>query len=373
MLTPLDDQLLHQTADTFDHAASSDPRFYDRHWFAIYNPRGSGAIQFTMGAYKNMNVLDAGCVVIRGDRQYNLRASRTLRPNFETICSPLALEMRRPLEAFDLIISQGPHGVHGQLEWRAVMLPEEEPRHFIRSRGRVTEDYCRFNQIGVCRGTLTVDGEQLVVDDWWACRDHSWGVRPRMGIREPVTGPAQSLDKAGFLMAFLFFSTTTLAGHVQIMERGENRFYQSGLMRERNLEAAEILADNVEIDLNLVPGTRRFQTVELNVQTTLGNEISLHCEARGPAIVMRGLGYSGGYRDRQGLGAWRGDHVVEYEVWGVGHAADVIDEDAKIHRPWHRLQPVFVRAAGGGYDSEGFGSITMLASGKLVKYGLLND
>jgi len=36
MLTPLDDTLWHQLPTTFDHVWTSDPRFFDRYWFAIY-------------------------------------------------------------------------------------------------------------------------------------------------------------------------------------------------------------------------------------------------------------------------------------------------------------------------------------------------
>lgn len=63
MLTSLDDSLWHQLPTTFDHAGTSDPRFFDRYWFAAYAADGSAAVQVTMGAYRNMNVLDGGAVV----------------------------------------------------------------------------------------------------------------------------------------------------------------------------------------------------------------------------------------------------------------------------------------------------------------------
>ena len=49
MLTPLDDSLWHQIPSTFDHVGTSDPRFFDRYWFAVYEPSGSAALQFTLG------------------------------------------------------------------------------------------------------------------------------------------------------------------------------------------------------------------------------------------------------------------------------------------------------------------------------------
>ena len=50
MLTKLDDTLWHQLPTTFDHVWTSDPRFYDRYWFAIHSPDGRMAIHITMGA-----------------------------------------------------------------------------------------------------------------------------------------------------------------------------------------------------------------------------------------------------------------------------------------------------------------------------------
>ena len=38
MLTKLDDTLWHQLPTTFDHVGTSDPRFFDRYWFAVYDP-----------------------------------------------------------------------------------------------------------------------------------------------------------------------------------------------------------------------------------------------------------------------------------------------------------------------------------------------
>jgi hypothetical protein len=44
MLTPLDDTLCHQLPTTFDHVWTSDPRWFDRYWFAIYSQEGNVAI-----------------------------------------------------------------------------------------------------------------------------------------------------------------------------------------------------------------------------------------------------------------------------------------------------------------------------------------
>ena len=91
MLVPLDDSPWHQIPTTFDHVGTSDVRFFDRLWFAASAPDGSGTLQFTIGVYQNMNVIDGGIVVIRNGRQHNVRVSRQLRPTYDTCCGPLRI------------------------------------------------------------------------------------------------------------------------------------------------------------------------------------------------------------------------------------------------------------------------------------------
>lgn len=374
MLSDMDDTLWHQLPTTFDHVHTSDPRFYDRFWFAAYERSGKGALQVTIGAYNNMNVMDAGAVLIHEGRQYNLRTSRSLRPLFAPVCEPVRVDVVKPLETFDLIVDPGEQPFHGELRWEAALPPEEEQPHFERLRGRIHQNYARFNQVGSVHGSLVLGGERIEIEDWWACRDHSWGVRPRMGVPEPVTGPKTSLKNRGYIMVFLFFSSDTLAGHINIAERGDEREYVTATLRDiRSGEAMDIEVADVSFQLDLFPGTRRFRTVRLEVTLGDGRVLHLESEASGPSIAMPGLGYSGGFRDGRGLGVWRGDHHVEFETWDVSDPADVVDEHGNVSRPWHRIQPVAVRVSGSGFDGQGTGSMTAVPSGNLPQYGLPID
>src|SRR5207244_7202179 len=105
MLTTLDDSPWHQLPTTFDHVGTSDPRFCDRLWFAASDRVGAGALQFTMGVYQNMNVVDGGVVAIADGRQHNLRVSRSLRPRYESNCGPLAIEVREPMKRIGLAVA----------------------------------------------------------------------------------------------------------------------------------------------------------------------------------------------------------------------------------------------------------------------------
>ncbi|WP_419918838.1 hypothetical protein [Candidatus Poriferisocius sp.] len=368
MLGPMDDTLWHQIPEPFEHAGTSDPRFFDRYWFAVYDPAGQGAMQFTMGSYSNMNVLDGGVVMVRGGTQHNLRASRALRPRLEPDVGPMRVEPTVPLEELRLILAPGAHSMACDLVWRAELAPEVEKPHMERERGRVTQHYQRFNQVGVVDGWISVGGERLGVKSWWGCRDHSWGVRPQMGIPEPVTGPPRRPGEAGTLFYFLFFSTNRRAGHVQIMERGAERVYLTGLIRDRDSPDADCSVTGADLSLEFFAGTRRFSSAEMEVSLDGGRSLRLHSVPLGSAVAMAGLGYSGGWNDGLGLGVYRGEQHIEHETWDISHPADVVPAAGERFTPLHRIAPVAVTTGESG--EIGTGSLTLIANGHLPQYGL---
>ena len=364
MLTPLDDTLWHQLPTTFDHVWTSDPRFFDRYWFAIYSPDGQVAIQVTMGAYRNMNVLDGGAVVIVGGRQYNARVSRSLNGSVETVCGPLRIRPVEPLKSFEIVIEAGAQALSGKIRWNSVEPAREEHPHYNRLNARTVEDYRRFDQIGVANGHLEVEGKRVDIANWWSCRDHSWGVRRGMGVPEPVTGPKVTLAQKGHVMSFLFFSTDTMSGHLLFMGRGDDAPYTTGVITDRRTEATHH-ASKISLAVDLHPGTRRFRTAQVRASFEGGGELGLTVDARGASIAMQGLGYSGGYDDGRGLGAWRGENHLEHDIWDVSHPSKIVYPDGSAKEHWHRIQPVGIVADFGAEASTGTGSMTLTIAGKL--------
>lgn len=358
MLVPLDDSPWHQIPTTFDHVGTSDPRFFDRFWFAASAPDGSGALQFTIGVYQNMNVVDGGFVVIHRGRQHNVRVSRQLRPLYDSCSGPLRFDVLAPFEHIRLTIAPNDGGVHGELDWRATSDAQEERHHFARRWGRVLEDYSRYDQIGELSGWLEIDGERVEVADWWACRDHSWGVRERVGIAEPFTGEVEAPGASMF--SFLFFSTSTHAGHVQMTAReGAAHFTAEAV----DLATGEHTpGTSVSIDASFVDEgrPRRFERATFEVTEADGSISVYEVERNGSAVAMLGLGY-GGYDDGLGLGVHRGIDHLEHDVWDVTHPAEVGLPDGRVDRPVHRIQPVHVTRRAADGESRGFGSLTFIA------------
>jgi hypothetical protein len=387
MLTPMDDTLWHTLPSTFDHVGTSDPRFFDRYWFAASDPRGGGTLQLTLGVYNNMNVVDAGFVAIRNGKQYNVRASRSLRPRFVTDCGPVSVEILEPLRRARLRVERtGADGVAADLEWIGDYPAQEEAARFTRVRGRVVEESRRFDQIGHCQGWVELAGERVVLDRWWATRDHSWGVRENMGISEPVTGAAPA-PSAGALFAFLFFSTESIGGHLQIAQFAGRPDYftaeiaKAGAAGASGASAAagsggagpagiHLTSSKLAVQFHDAKRPRRMKSARFDAVTDDGHEVVIEATALCPAIDMQGLGYSGGYQDGKGLGIWRGDAHVESETWDVTDPCEVVRADGNRVRPIHRIQPVKLSVRGAGLDGQGTGSLTMIAEGTLPQLGL---
>ena len=358
MLVPLDDSPWHQLPTTFDHVGTSDPRFFDRFWFAASAPDGSGALQFTLGVYQNMNVVDGGFVVIRDGVQHNVRASRQLRPLYDTCTGPLRFDVVEPFRHIRLSVASDATGVGAELDWRSTSAPQEERHHFARRWGRVVEDYSRYDQIGSLSGWLEIGGERRVVDEWWSCRDHSWGVRERVGIPEPYTGTVAAPGASMF--AFLFFSTSTHAGHVQATVREGAGHFTAGavdLASGRHQEGDEVRIDAVFTDADR---PRRLERATFEVVEDDGSSSWYEIERNGSAVAMSGLGY-GGFDDGLGLGVHRGLEHLEHDVWDVSDPAVVVLPDGRRERPVHRIQPVRVRRRTATGESDGFGSLTFVA------------
>lgn len=367
MLTELDDTLWHQLPTTFDHVGTSDPRFFDRYWFALYSPDGRRAIQITMGAYRNMNVLDAAIVVIVDGKQHNLRVSRSLNGTTNTRCGPISIDPVEPLKAFQLVIDSGDHPIHGQIDWTCVEPAREEHPHYNRLHGRTIEDYRRFDQIGVANGWIEIDGERFSISDWWSCRDHSWGVRRGMGIPEPVTGPKVTLAEKGHVMSFLFFSTDKMSGHILFMGRGDDDPYTTGFITDRGTQAFHRV-ERIDLAVDFHPNTRRFKTATITATLDDGEILTLGVDAVGASIAMQGLGYSGGFNDGGGLGVWRGEEHQEFDTWDVSDPSKIVYPDGSQKEHWHRIQPVRIDADLAGVQSIGTGSMTLTVSGRLPDY-----
>ena len=81
MLTKYDEFPCHQIVSTFDSVETSAREWTERLWFCAHDLTGEVMLVAGFGFYSNRNIMDAFvCLATEGKTQYNVRASRELRP-----------------------------------------------------------------------------------------------------------------------------------------------------------------------------------------------------------------------------------------------------------------------------------------------------
>jgi hypothetical protein len=381
MLSPLDETLRHQLTTTFDHAGTSDPRFFDRYWFAVYDPDGSEpAINLGMCSYLNMNVVDGYVTMIQDGHQHNLRLSRVLRPELfqanpnVNVLGPLEVEVVEPFRHLSLRLTDNDAGISFDLEWRSVLPPYEEDRNFTRVRGRLSQDYLRYNQAGTVDGWVVLDGKRTEVNQWWGGRDHSWGIRTDVAGGDPVTGKSVDRgDAGGLLWTWLTFGAEDMGGHIQLQEIADGTpIHQEALLRWA--DGSQVATGRVHLDFDLLPGTRRFSRAVWHLDVRGGaapGSWRVDMVPISQSLAMVGMGYSMGYTDRRGFGVYRGDDHSEHDVYDISHGEDIVLPDGSVDRPYHRDCAVQVAVvAPDGREFRGAGHSAILPLGSLDHRGI---
>ena len=181
MLTPWDELMCHQLPSTMDHIHTDSPEWTERIYISLYNVTEKDMIiGCGVGQYPNKDVQDGFVTVWHQGKQYNFRASRTLRPTpHEIKIGPLSIETIEGLKSFRMVLAKNPSGIDFDIVWSATMNPHEEEHDFRKSNGRVVQDISRFDQAGRARGILNIPGTSVTLreQDWWTHRDRSWGTR----------------------------------------------------------------------------------------------------------------------------------------------------------------------------------------------------
>ena len=237
MLSAWDEMMCHQLPATMDHVHTDNPEWTERIYVSIYNVRDKDTVfGVGVGQYPNKNVQDGFVTVWHRGRQYNFRASRTLRPRIDEIrIGPLSVETLEGLRRFRIRLEDNPSSVRLDAEWIASMNPHEEEHDFRESGGKVVQDISRFDQVGRVRGTLQVDGKTLSLDEdtWWAHRDRSWGTR------RPLRTDASDKNRttfAPFLFSWSVAQFRDYALHWRFVERVPASTVTSAVRRLRHLE-----------------------------------------------------------------------------------------------------------------------------------------
>ncbi|MGH8014488.1 MAG: hypothetical protein ACREQ4_18520, partial [Candidatus Binataceae bacterium] len=301
------------------------PEWTERIYVSIYDIRDKDTIiGFGVGQYPNKNVQDGFVTVWHQGKQYNFRASRTLRPHIDEVkIGPLEVELLEGLKRFRLKLGDNPSSLRLDLEWLASMNPHEEEHDFRQSGGKVVQDISRFDQVGRVRGNLQFGGKTFALseDRWWAHRDRSWGTR--RALRTDASDSKRTTF-APFLFSWSVAQFPDYALHWRFVERGAGKY--------SHLSGEKVAPFGATPDPGwLLESTEQEFRWDATgaVQTLVGGDVLLHFkngEKREVSFVthpprwhLKGGGY-GGYR-----GWYHGDNKgafhCEYEVWDLNDPA----------------------------------------------------
>jgi len=364
MLTHHDESLFHQTSLPFSQAATTDHRFYDRIFFMAFDPSGSASVMLGMGVYKNMNVIDGFACVVRGGRQYNIRASRPLRPQLDTVTGPIRFEVLEPFKRARFSVDANEHGISLDLHWTSDFVPFLENRWEGNSKsinGRIATDTQRFDSIGRWNGWIQFKEERIEAKDWCGGRDHSWGVRGGVGGYEPVNGPSEALAGRGFFLGyFVFGNGSDMMGYCLWTEDGSGKYRSlEGALRWRAVAARpDLVLTDLSKEVHFPADRRQYNRMRLEMKMSDGSIWQVEGRQAIAGTILKGYGGHGeGFNDKQGFGLYRGN-MSESDSYDLN---SLEMKGLPVETPLH----ISINGEPGGY---GWG--TVLATGELSQYGL---
>ncbi len=370
-LHPLDEMLMHQVPWPFRFAGTSDHRFYDRYWLSMTDPAGSAGLISGIAFYKNMGVCDGYVSMQAGSRQYNVRFSRPLVDDFENLrCGDMAVTVVEPFRTLRLALDGDASPLSADLTFSARYDPYCESHYMDAQTGRVGQEITRYFQCGRWNGWIDYGEGRVAVDDWWALRDHSWGVRPGVGgfdrsVADPGGDTSTAPTTARGPMLHLNLNCDTgdvfIGAHCREDAAGRRLYIDGEAITSRGDHTA---VKDMRFDVSFIPGSRGYDGLTIDVETAANRTYHIEATPLLHAWAYSGTGYDGGYRDGRGLGVWRG-HLAEYDVYELVPPEHVL-LDGRPTPPGHREQPTSMTVDG----RSAIGYCPVMTRGALPRYSL---
>ena len=373
-LLPSDEGFNHQIVDTFATVSHSDPAWAEKVCGMAASKDGKFQIGFGFGKYTNRNVVDAYAGIARGTEQWTVRASRALHTDPDSInVGPIGYEIIEALKqirvflepnkaqpiAFDIVFESV----------AACVVEDREDRRDSHGFRRAT-DQIRYHQSGTACGWLEVDGErhEIQSDNWVCTRDHSWGVRPMVGV------PASDLEPD---IHHLIPQVLAIWNPI-VFERADGSHYAfhhyylafagGGFKQERLQGGFEDQSGKLNTVTKLVPElefespTKRLKRGRFNLTLSDGTERQLEFEALSDLGFYLGAGhYHGG--DGKFHGSWRGKFFIDGD-----HVTDA--RDLNIITRYGQFRDCVIRVTDAAEGAVGFGNCQTHIHGAWPEFGL---
>lgn len=327
-LIEADEFLNHQIVETFATVLHTDPSWAEKICLMAASKDGRVQVAFGLGKYTNRNVLDGYAGISQGLQQWNVRASRELGTDINSLdVSPLRYDILEPLKRIRISLEPNPTqpiAFELVLEGKLPCVTEQREDRRTHHGFRRTADQIRYHQIGVASGWLEICGvrEQIDPEDWVMTRDHSWGIRPQVGA--PLMDVAPEAMESGDTPQVFAIWNPMLMQNAQGDAFGFHQYhlhYSGRGFKHELLQGGFEYANGRRDPLVSLTPNLRFDSKN---QRLLGGSISLSLASGARHIFevnpLQGTGFylAGGlYHGFDGKfhGQWRGTHHVEGEYF----------------------------------------------------------
>jgi len=222
-LTPYDEFPVHQAPYPVSYVPATDYAWDEGFFYGVYSSEAQLLMLTGMRMNPNADILGAHVGINLQGRQRTARLSRTWRQHWYTQIGPLRYDVLEPYRDIHLRLEPNESRMAFDLHWLGLGPAHLSSNHRATVRGRRTTDQTRYNQVGVARGWIEIDGKRFAVDEksWGACRDHSWGIyeaRPPL-VPDPRWLPPPQVEGPKRALRFsMFFAAGPHSGHFHLHE-----------------------------------------------------------------------------------------------------------------------------------------------------------
>jgi hypothetical protein len=347
MVIAFDEFPYHQITASFAGVGGTDPAWNDWHYVCFGDHAGTVAVLSTIRLYSNNDVMD-GFVCVRHDgRQHNIRVSRRLRPDMESLAvGPLRLELIEPMKTLRVVLDGNEHGIEVDVTCRSSTVPYEDPTEVNRINGRLVSERITYELTGKVSGSVTVDGRRCELEESSASffRNHSWGYQAGRGgprlYAAPMTGVQRRVPG---IRQWVLFDMPDHGGFYFVDPNGRRASGKGAIL----LPDRSVPVVSVDHQLEFYDGGRRLRSGSFRLTDADGVERRYDIQDLG-WVYSQGGGYFGGYDDGLGQGVYRGDLHIEGEVWDVSHPTRIVEQTGEAFEFDHAWAESFVRLDGPG-------------------------
>lgn len=322
----MDEYPYHQITETFAGVGGSDPMWNDGHYVCAADIEGRVAFTSNLRLYNNNDVLD-GFVCVRHDgRQYNIRLSRRLRSDMNSLAvGPLRFEIIEPLEVVRLVLDDNKFGISLDVTCHSASAPYMGPTEITRVDGRLLGERATYEVTGKCEGWVEVGGQRTSLTTSTASffRNHSWGYQQGRGGPRLYGSPRPRRRVPG-VRHWVLFDMPDHGGFFFDDPNGREASGKGALLTRDRIVPVVRVAHEVEF----YEGGRRAKRGTFELTDIDGGQRHYSFEDLG-WVYCQGGGYFGGFNDRLGQGVFRGEYHEEGEVWDVTHPTTIVDSGGR--------------------------------------------